>query len=127
MIIKINSIILNLADNSPLVIGQQTFSNEIIFDQDISCAILGKIHFLNCEVEEVNFTGSSFGTCIFENCTFQEVNFIASDLQYCEFTEPKFKNIDLDVGYMRVTDLKVWKLNEIKDFYSFEEFFRDME
>ena len=58
MTIKINSIISNLEDNSPLVIGQQTFSNEILFDQDLSCAILCRIHFLNCEFEEVDFTGS---------------------------------------------------------------------
>ena len=168
MIVKINNIISNLEDNSPLVIGKQTFSNEILFDQDLSCAILSKIHFLNCEFEEVDFTGSYFGTCIFENCTFQntifykcefwkctfqncqilecnltksdfntsiftnckfqEVNFISSALKYCEFTEPKFENIDLDIEYMIVVDLKIWKSNElieIKDFSSFEKLLKD--
>lgn len=77
---------------------------------------------------ECNLTKSDFNNSIFTNCKFQEVNFIASALKYCEFTEPKFENIDLDLGYMIVIDLKVWKSNEwieIKDFSSFEKLLRD--
>ena len=85
MTIKINSIISNLKDNSSLVIGQQIFSNEILFDQDLSYAILGRINFLSFKFEEVDFTGSYLETSSFENCIFQNTIFYKCDFWKCTF------------------------------------------
>ena len=41
MSIKFNEILANLENTSDLVIGEQTFLNEIIFDEDLQSAILG--------------------------------------------------------------------------------------
>jgi uncharacterized protein YjbI with pentapeptide repeats len=116
MTIKINSIISNLEDNSPLVIGQQNFSNEILFDQDLSSDILGRINFLNCEFEEVDFTGSYFRTCSFENFIFKNTIFSKCDFWNCTFQNRQILECNLtksDFNTSIFTNCKFQEVNFI--------------
>lgn len=125
MRIKINDIITNIDDNSRLVIGEKTFSNEILFDQDLSCAILGKIHFLNCEFEEVDFAGSCFGTCIFENCIFKNTIFYKCEFWKCTFQNCQILECNLtksDFDNSIFTNCKFQEVNFIASQFKYCEF-----
>ena len=77
---KFERIIENLEEEETLIIGDQTFLNEMILDESIQCSILGTLTFFEVDFKRIDFTGSNFVNCEFKNCIFKDVI-----LRKCEF------------------------------------------
>ena len=123
----------NLEEHGDLIIGDQTFSNQIIFDEGIQCSIFGTLTFLEMDFKKIDFTGSSFWNLIFENFQiqksdvtrasfhkghFRNSSFIDSNLggsifSDLELIETKFKNNNLDSIAAR--SVKLWKGNQLTE------------
>lgn len=103
----LQNIIRELKEGNHLELGNEHFSNEIIFNESVQCSILGDITFFNLDFRNVDLTGSHVVACDFKNCNFINVNLIASDFSNFEFVETKFKNSKLD--FLGVRSIKVWK------------------
>ena len=61
------TIINNLDQNEILMLGNQTFLNEIISNQHLRCSRLGKIIFFEVDFEKIDFTENTFINCEFRN------------------------------------------------------------
>lgn len=85
-----NDILATLENSKSLEVGNQAFTNEIIFDQDLSMSVFWDLNFSNFNFSKVNFSGSYFTDCKFENCTFDK-----TILRKCEFTDSTFKNCNI--------------------------------
>jgi uncharacterized protein YjbI with pentapeptide repeats len=88
---KFERIIENLEEEETLIIGDQTFLNEMILDESIQCSILGTLTFFEVDFKRIDFTGSTFVNCEFKNCRFKDVI-----LRKCEFWNPTFENCQIE-------------------------------
>ena len=70
---KFEIIIENLEEEETLTLGDQTFLNEMIFDESIQYSLFGTITFFEVDFKRVDFTGSTFVNCEFKNCRFKDV------------------------------------------------------
>lgn len=86
-----DSIIESLDESQPVVIGNQTFLNEIILDKFLQCSILAEISFFEINFKQVDFTGSSLINCRFKNCTFEE-----TVIRKCKFWNSVFENCQFE-------------------------------
>ena len=88
----LKNIISTLKKGGDFKITYQNFSNEIIFQKNLSgtILILGEVKLSNCDFKEVDFTGSHFIDCNFENCKFHN-----TILHKCEFWNCTFKNCEI--------------------------------
>lgn len=57
---KFEKIIEDLEERETLTLGDQTFLNEVIWDESIQCSILGTTIFSGVDFEQVDFTGFHF-------------------------------------------------------------------
>jgi len=85
-----NDILATLENSKSLEVGNQAFTNGMVFDQDLSMSVLWDLNFSNFNFSKVNFSGSYFTDCKFENCTFEK-----TILRKCEFTDSTFKNCNV--------------------------------
>jgi uncharacterized protein YjbI with pentapeptide repeats len=88
---KFEEIVENLEENEPLMIGDQTFLNQIIFDLCIPCSILGTVTFFEVDFKRVDLNGSTFINCQFKNCRFKDVLLRKSD-----FWNTTFENCQIE-------------------------------
>ena len=88
---KFEIIIENLEEDQPLMLGDQTFLNEIISDESVQCSVLGTINFFEVDFKRTDFTGSTFVNCAFKNCRFKDVI-----LRKCDFWNPTFDNCQIE-------------------------------
>lgn len=87
---NLENIISAFQNDSGLEIRTRTFSNEIIFNDRISRAILDRVNLSNCKFESVDLINNSFLDCTFEGCKFEDVTFHKS-----EFCDCIFKNCEI--------------------------------
>jgi|JI9StandDraft_1071089.scaffolds.fasta_scaffold156162_2 uncharacterized protein YjbI with pentapeptide repeats len=73
MITTLEDILNNLEKSEALIIGDQTFLNEVISIDYLQYSIFGTITFSGMEFKGVNFSGSNFVNCVFKNWKFQDV------------------------------------------------------
>jgi uncharacterized protein YjbI with pentapeptide repeats len=92
---KFERIIENLEEIETLIVGDQTFLNEMILDQSIQCSIFGTLTFFEVDFKRVDFTGSTFVNCEFENCRFKDVI-----LRKCEFWDTTFENCQIEKSHL---------------------------
>lgn len=88
---KFEAIIEALWRDETLVIGDQTFLNEVILDRPTQLSVLSTITFSKIDFEKVNFTGSALYNCQFKNCGLKEVTF-----QKCNFWKTTFENCQIE-------------------------------
>ena len=88
---KLETIIENLEEEQTLMLGDQTFLNEIISDESVQCSVLGKITFFEVDFKRIDFTGSTFVNCEFKNCRFKDVI-----LRKCDFWNLTFENCQIE-------------------------------
>ena len=88
---KFQKIVENLEQQEILIVGHQTFLNEIILDEFIPCSILGTLTFFEVDFKKVNFTDSTFVNCQFKNYRFKDVMFVK-----CDFWNPTFENCQIE-------------------------------
>jgi len=88
---KLETIIENLEEEQTLILGDQTFLNEIISDESVQCSVLGKITFFEVDFKRIDFTGSTFVNCEFKNCRFKDVI-----LRKCDFWNLTFENCQIE-------------------------------
>ena len=88
---KFQKIVENLEEQEILMVGDQTFLNEIILDEFIPCSILGTLTFFEVDFKKVNFTDSTFVNCQFKNYRFKDVMFVK-----CDFWNPTFENCQIE-------------------------------
>ena len=88
---KFERIIENLEEKETLIIGDQTFLNEMISDESVQCSILSTLTFFEVDFKRIDFTGSTFVNCEFKNCRFKDVI-----LRKCEFWNPTFENCQIE-------------------------------
>lgn len=88
---KFEQTIENLQEGETLTIGDQTFLNEIIFDESLQCSLLGTLSFFEVDFQRVNFEGSTFINCTFKNCRFRD-----TVLRKCEFWNPIFEDCKIE-------------------------------
>ena len=82
---KLKNIIEKFQNDGNLVISNQNFLNEIIFESIFSVAIFDQVSISNCKFEEAQFLGSHFRHCTFKNCKFEDVIFYKSEFWGCTF------------------------------------------
>lgn len=87
---KLEDILNNLEKSEALIIGDQTFLNEVISIDYLQYSTFGTITFSGMEFKGVNFSGSNFVNSVFKNCKFQDVVF-----QKCDFWDPIFENCQI--------------------------------
>ena len=87
---KLKNLIERFQNDGNLVIRNQNFLNEIIFESIFSVAVFDQVSISNCKFEEAQFLGSHFRHCIFKNCRFQN-----SLLRKCEFSGCTFQNCEI--------------------------------
>nr|YP_010283223.1 hypothetical protein MKU01_pgp151 [Psammodictyon constrictum]ULD16342.1 hypothetical protein [Psammodictyon constrictum] len=87
---KLKNLIERFQNDGDLVIRNQNFLNEIIFESIFSVAVFDQVSISNCKFEEAQFLGSHFSHCIFKNCRFQN-----SLLRKCEFWGCTFQNCEI--------------------------------
>ena len=85
-----NDILATLENSKSLEVGNQAFTNGMVFDHDLSMSVFWDLNFSNFNFSKVNFSGSYFTDCKFENCTFEK-----TILRKCEFTDSTFKNCNV--------------------------------
>ena len=90
---KFQKIVENLEQQEILIVGHQTFLNEIILDEFIPCSILGTLTFFEVDFKKVNFTDSTFVNCQFKNYRFKDVMFVK-----CDFWNPTFENCQIETS-----------------------------
>ena len=100
------SIISAFQNDSGLEIRNRTFSNEIIFEDRISRAILDRVNLSNCKFESVDLIKNSFLNCTFENCKFEDVSFHKSEFfgcifENCEILGSEVTKVDFDETIFR--------------------------
>lgn len=100
------SIISAFQNDSGLEIRNRTFSNEIIFDDRISRAILDRVNLSNCKFESVDLINNSFLDCTFESCKFEDVSFHKSEFfgcifENCEIIGSEVTKVDFDETIFR--------------------------
>jgi len=88
---KLKTIIENLEEDEILMLGDQTFLNQIILDESLQCSVLGKIIFFEVDFKRIDFTGSTFVNCEFKNCRFKDLI-----LRKCDFWNPTFENCQIE-------------------------------
>ena len=126
---QFQNILDNLEEGNTLELTEENFSNEILLNEYLQCAILGKINFFNCDFESIDFTGSTFVACKFNNCrvkntTFRKSQFWNSTFESCQiekcdltrggFYGGNFKNCNfLDVN-LRASDFSDFEFIETK-------------
>lgn len=84
---KWKRIMKDIEEEETLMLGDQTFLNEMTLDKFIQCSILVTLTFLEVDFKKVDFTGNTFVNCGFKNCTLK--NLI---LRNCEFWNTTFEN-----------------------------------
>jgi len=94
-------IIAKLDSCKNLEIIDQAFSNEIVFDQDLSMSFFCDLKFENFNFGKVNFSGSCFRDCEFENCRFEKIvmrksEFTECTFQNCKFLESSLSKVEFD-------------------------------
>lgn len=62
---KLKNLIERFQNDRNLVIRNQNFLNEIIFESIVSVAVFDQVSISNCKFEEAQFLGSHFRHCIF--------------------------------------------------------------
>lgn len=87
---RLKNLIERFQNDGNLVIRNQNFLNEIIFESIFSVAVFDQVSISNCKFEEAQFLGSHFCHCIFKNCRFQN-----SLLRKCEFWGCTFQNCEI--------------------------------
>ncbi len=90
---KFKNIIENLKEEEHLILGDQTFVNERIFDASIQCSIFGTLAFFEVDFQEIDFTGSTIVNCQFKNCRFKDVTF-----RKCDFWNSTFENCQIETS-----------------------------
>ena len=93
---KFQKIVENLEQQEILIVGHQTFLNEIILDEFIPCSILGTLTFFEVDFKKVNFTDSTFVNCQFKNYRFKDVMFVK-----CDFWNPTFENCQIETSNLK--------------------------
>ena len=93
---KFQKIVENLEEQEILMVGDQTFLNEIILDEFIPCSILGTLTFFEVDFKKVNFTDSTFVNCQFKNYRFKDVMFVK-----CDFWNPTFENCQIETSNLK--------------------------
>jgi uncharacterized protein YjbI with pentapeptide repeats len=110
------SIISAFQNDSGLEIRNRTFSNEIIFDDRISRAILDRVNLSNCKFESVDLINNSFLDCTFENC-----EILGSEVTKVDFDETIFRNCQFqraNFGWSQFADCELLEI--ILDDINFE-------
>ena len=64
---KLKNLIERFQNDGNLVIRNQNFLNEIIFESIFSVAVFDQVSISNCKFEEAEFLGSHFSPCILNN------------------------------------------------------------
>ena len=60
---KIDGGFLNIKLNEPLILNNKNFSNEILFQKDVSSSMISETNFSNISSRQTNFNGSYFHKC----------------------------------------------------------------
>ena len=64
---KFKKVLQDSKKNDTIIIGEQTFSNEIILNESIQCSIFWTLTFFDVKFKNVDFTGSTLVKSTFKS------------------------------------------------------------
>lgn len=82
-----------LDSDKSLIIGEQTFVDEVVADESLQCSIVGTVNFYGVKFKNVDWTGSTIVNCKFKNCIFIDVTF-----RKCDFFGTTFENCKIETS-----------------------------
>ena len=103
------------------VFGSCSFQNCIFESFEARKTRFANCQFQDCQITSSGMTREEFYDTNFTNCKFFKGNLRASDFSRCTLKMTSFSESNLDV--LDLTDVKVWKSNElvkINDFSTFD-------